>query len=270
MKRTISAVCLFLAALCAAAQGIYIYQPGGRLCLKSAEIDSVVPSAGEYLYEVCKTDGSTLRLQAAEVDSLVAFESEYTNPVHIAIDLGLPSGTWWADRNVGANSPEDYGDYFAWGETSEKDNYSCSTSVTYGKSYSELQEAGIIDNDGNLTAKYDAATANWGKGWHMPTLTQIEELLNNCEGTWTTKNGVSGYLVTGSNGNSIFLPATGGRYRTSLHGAGSSGYYWSSTPHDSYECDSSDAYYLCFYDVIFSWGNDNGNENGYSVRPVSE
>jgi len=183
-----------------------------------------------------------------------------------AVDLGLPSGTKWADRNVGADSPEGYGDYFAWGETQIKDSYTEENSTTYGLSYSELQSKGVIDSNGNLTAKYDAATVNWGNEWHMPTKAQIQELCSECKWTWTSKSGVNGYVVTGPNGNSIFLPAVGYRYGTSLYDAGSNGYYWSSTV---YEDDSIGAYGLGFNSGV-GWDNWYNRRSGFSVRPVAE
>ena len=181
-----------------------------------------------------------------------------------AVDLGL--SVKWAGCNVGADSPEEYGDYFAWGETTEpKSSYSSSNSVTYGLSLSELKSRGIIDANGNLTAAYDAATANWGGSWRMPTLNEMNELINECEWEWTSVNGVNGRLVTGPNGNSIFLPAGGWRYDTSLYSAGSLGFYWSATPYS----DSSSAYLLCFYSDDFDWSDD-GRSLGQAVRPVSE
>jgi len=183
-----------------------------------------------------------------------------------AVDLGLPSGTKWADRNVGADSPEDYGDYFAWGETQIKDSYTEENSTTYGLSYSELQSKGIIDSNGNLTANYDAATANWGKKWRMPTQAEIIELKNSCIWIWTSKNDVNGYVVTGPNGNSIFLPAAGYRYGTSLDYAGSCGKNWSST---AYEDNSNNAYGLIFYSGYHYWYYYfDYRIYGQSVRPV--
>ena len=184
---------------------------------------------------------------------------------HEYVDLGL--SVKWATCNVGANAPEEYGDYFAWGETTTKSSYSSSNCPTYGLSYTELQSQGYIDGEGNLTPQYDAASANWGGDWRMPTRAEQEELLNNCTWTWTAQNGVNGYSVEGPNGNSIFLPAAGYRFGSSLYDAGSGGVYWSSTPHEDYEkC----AYYLYFY-------SDNHNVNigynrliGPSVRPILE
>jgi hypothetical protein len=180
-----------------------------------------------------------------------------------AVDLGL--SVKWASCNVGAESPEGYGDYFAWGETSPKSSYSSSNSVTYGLSISTLESRGIIGSDGNLTAAYDAATANWGGNWRMPTLDEMQELINNCTWEWTSVNGVNGRLVTGPNGNSIFLPAAGFRDDTSLIHAGSNGLYWSATP----DSISMYAYYL-----YFTWGRyvwDLGRRYyGCAVRPVSD
>ena len=188
---------------------------------------------------------------------------------HEYVDLGLPSGLLWATCNVGANAPEEYGDYFAWGETDPAPNndYSSSNCPTYGLSISQLQSQGYIDSEGNLTAQYDAATANWGGDWRMPTYAELKELLNNCTWTWTTQNGVKGYNVEGPNGNSIFLPAAGYRNGSSLGYAGSYGYIWSSTP---YESTSNFAYYLYFSSDILGMNDGSRRYNGRSVRPVLE
>lgn len=177
-----------------------------------------------------------------------------------AVDLGL--SVKWAGCNVGANSPEEYGYYFAWGETTTKSSYTESNSVTYGLSISELESRGIIGADGNLTAEYDAATANWGSDWRIPTLDEMKELKNECKWEWTSVNGVNGRLLTGPNGNSIFLPAAGYRHDTSLYNAGFGGYYWSATPYS----DSFTACCLYFNDDYYDWFR----VNGQAVRPVSE
>ena len=184
---------------------------------------------------------------------------------HEWVDLGLPSGLMWATCNVGASSPEEYGDCFAWGETTTKSSYYGSNSTTYGLSTSTLQSRGIIDSDGNLTAAYDAATANWGGSWRMPTIGEMRELFDNCTCTWSTQNGVDGREFIGPNGNSIFLPAAGCRYATDLVNAGSSGYYWSVTPYSG----SYRAYYLYFYSDGCDWGYFD-RDYGQAVRPVSE
>jgi hypothetical protein len=174
-----------------------------------------------------------------------------------AVDLGL--SVKWASCNVGATSPEAYGDYLAWGEISPKNSYTKDNSLTYGK---------IIDDiSGN--PQYDAATANWGGSWRMPTKAELEALLNDCTWTWTSLNGVNGMEVTGPNGNSIFLPAAGYRDGSSYHNVGSGGDYWSSTPNDD---GGLSAYGLYFHNyngggLGWSW---NGRHYGRFVRPVTE
>ena len=176
-----------------------------------------------------------------------------------AVDLGLPSGTLWADRNVGANSPEDYGDYYAWGETSTKRDYSLYTYQYYHNGYTNIGS--------NIAgSRYDVARQAWGGGWKLPTKAQWEELENRCTWTWTTEGGHSGYKVTGPNGNSIFLPAAGLRGGTSSFSVGSEGSYWSSTLDES---DTDHAWGLYFIS-----GNHNmcsyGRDFGLTVRPVTE
>ena len=172
------------------------------------------------------------------------------------VDLGLPSGLKWATCNVGASSPEDYGNYYAWGETSTKTTYTEDNCTTYGKRMSDIS--------GN--AQYDVARKKWGSTWRMPTKAEQQELLDNCTWEWTTQNGVNGYKVTGPNGNSIFLPAAGYRYGTTLNFDGYYGGYWSSTPDES---GTNGAYYLYFNsgDHYVGWFSRN---YGLSVRPVTE
>ncbi len=172
---------------------------------------------------------------------------------HEWVDLGL--SVKWATCNVGASSPEDYGDYFAWGETKPKDEYTIENCQTWEKN--------IGDIAGN--PKYDAARANWGGSWRMPTQVEVQELIDNCTWEWTSEGGHNGYKVTSNiNGNSIFLPAAGWCCEPSL--AGKYGGYWSSSP---YESDTQGAYDLSFYSgdrkVLWLY-----RRLGQSVRPVSE
>ena len=191
---------------------------------------------------------------------------------HEYVDLGLPSGLLWATCNVGADTPEDYGDYFAWGETQPKDTYNwytyqyCNGSDnTFTKycSNSSYGYNGFTDNLTTLLPEDDAAAANWGSGWRMPTKMEWRELFNNTTVTLTTQNGVNGHLFTASNGNSLFLPATGCRYFGTLFYGGSRGYYWSS----SLYTDPDYAWYFYFdsgnYGVYVEIRN-----YGFPVRPV--
>ena len=176
------------------------------------------------------------------------------NNGHEWVDLGL--SVLWATCNVGASSPSDYGNYYAWGETKTKSSYTEGNSKTYN----------VVMPDISGEPKYDAATANWGEGWRMPTDEELEELIDKCDWQWTTQGGHNGYKVTGPNGNSIFLPAAGWRFGTSLYYAGDSGLYWSSTPYGS---NTLIAYYLFFNSGNHSvdWSN---RGYGLSVRPVSD
>ena len=182
-------------------------------------------------------------------------QASTTNNTHTYVDLGLPSGTLWATCNIGATNPEDNGDYFAWGETKTKNDYSVDT-YTYH------------DNPETLTPSHDAATANWGSDWCMPTIQQINERAEECTWTWTTRNGKKGYEIMGKNGNSIFLPAAGYRYMDRLHDNGLPGdFYWSS---DLYRGDSAEAWGLHFFFGCISEGYDDrwGRYLGLSVRAV--
>lgn len=171
------------------------------------------------------------------------------------IDLGLPSGTKWACCNVGASSPEGYGGYYAWGETEEKDSYD---SANY---YWENEGSNISGTS------YDVAHVKWGGSWRMPTLDEIIELGTKCFWEWTTFNGVSGYKVTGSNDNYIFLPASGSRFGTEVYSRGLGGFYWSGSPGEE---GRSGAYHLGFGSSVYSYYYDDGCYCGRTVRPVTE
>ena len=189
------------------------------------------------------------------------------------VDLGLPSGTLWATCNVGANSPEEYGDYFAWGEIHPKNVYDWSTykycnggwdKLTKYCDDSEFGNNGFTDNLTTLLPSDDAATANWGSDWCMPSDDQWEELLDNTTNVWTTQNGVNGRLFTGNNGNSLFLPAAGYRWDVGLYYVGSGGYYWSSSLDTGSPYFAWDFYfYSKYYDMYCSF-----RDNGQSVRAV--
>lgn len=186
-----------------------------------------------------------------------------------AVDLGLPSGTKWASWNVGATQPWEYGHYFAWGETTTKETYTENNSLWHRKSVDELKSLGVVDSNGNLTARYDAAIAHWGIGWHIPTFDQIEELLNRtyCTWTWVTNyrgTGVNGRLVTSKqNGNSIFFPAAGWRWNNELRYVGVGGTFWGATVngHGNVSGIHFDAGWHKYYHYRYY---------GQSVRPVSE
>ena len=190
---------------------------------------------------------------------------------HEYVDLGL--SVKWATCNVGANKPEDYGDYFAWGETKPKSTYNWSTykwcrgSYDTQTKYNTKGSYGTVDNKKTLELSDDAARANWGGAWRMPTDAEWTELREQCTWTWTTQNGVKGYKVTSkSNGNSIFLPAAGYRYDSSLNDAGSYGYYWSS----SLDSDSPDLAWDVYFNSSNVYRGSSYRYYGFSVRPVCQ
>ena len=173
--------------------------------------------------------------------NLVAFFYNYISGACQYVDLGLPSGLLWATCNVGAETPEGYGNYYAWGETQPKTTYSWNTYLYCEGSLSTLTKYcnlswcgynGFTDNLTTLLPEDDAATANWGADWRMPTMTEWNELSSNTTSTWATLNGVRGKLYTASNGNGIFLPTAGYRKGNYLYDSGSSGCYWSSSLYD--------------------------------------
>ena len=195
------------------------------------------------------------------------------------------NGPYWATCNVGASSPEEYGYYFWWGDTvgytnngsawiavdGSNSSISFSSSgtaaATYGKSIAELQSAGYIDATTNLVSTYDAATAHLGSPWRMPTDAEISALVSNCNTVWTNLNGVAGRLVTGKgdySSKSIFLPAAGYGYDSSLRYAGSGGYSWSAAP---YSGSTDGAWYLYFGSGTF-FRYSYYRYYGQSVRPV--
>ena len=188
------------------------------------------------------------------------------------VDLGLPSGVKWANMNLGADQPSDYGNYYAWGEITPKDEYT-SDSYLYG-----TQNLGV-DYDIAGTEN-DAAHVNMGNAWQLPTLEQMTELKDKCNWTWTSQDNVTGYRVTSkTNGNSIFLPAAGYVSNTTKNFVTTGGVYMSSTQGANL---SSFAYTLCYNSsdrAIYNsdpWGNVLGSYNdasarrwGHSVRAVA-
>ena len=191
------------------------------------------------------------------------------------VDLGL--SVKWATCNIGASKPEEYGDYFAWGETSTKSTYDWSTYKYCNGDYDLLTKYcnnssygnnGFTDNKTQLELSDDAARANWGGNWRIPTKEEWSELENNCTWIWTTLGDIKGYKVTSKkNSNSIFLPAAG--YRgDSLSDADSSGNYWSSSLSTG---STSDAWVAYFYSLSADTGDPVTPRNlGLSVRPVYE
>lgn len=192
---------------------------------------------------------------------------------HEYVDLDLPSGTLWATCNVGSNTPEGYGNYFAWGEITSKTTYNWSTykycngdynQLTKYCNYSSYGYNGFTDNLTTLKASDDAATANWGRKWCMPTQHQWEELYSYTTYVWTTQNGVNGRLFTSTNGNSIFLPAAGDFKDDAIERIGEFGLYGSSSLANNEACT---AFGFNFYSGNLGMSG-YARCHGRSIRPV--
>ena len=237
MRKQFISFALLLFSLTAGAQKIILHMPDNqKVEYEISQLDSITFDEGVYL--TCPDD----------------------HHPH-AIDLGLPSGTKWCCCNVGASTPEGYGGYYAWGETSEKSVYTCRTYAYFN------DNTGWVDIGSDIAGtQYDVAHVRMGASWCMPSHEQQMELIDNCSRQWTQQNGVYGILVTGPSSGHIFLPAAGKRWEDLLEGVGFWGYYWSGS--------SANNYGLSYF-LFFGSGNDDGywsswlgRDYGFSVRPV--
>jgi hypothetical protein len=195
----------------------------------------------------------------------------------VAVDLGLPSGTKWANMNVGATSPEDYGLFFAWGETTgytsdtsdghsfDWESYKWGNGRNYKLTkYCASSSYGTMDNKTTLDPEDDAAHVKWGGSWYMPTYDEMGELFNYTNYEWVNVNGVNGCKFTASNGNSIFLPAAGDRYYSSLRRQGECGYYWLSSLYKVTPTQAREFYFDSGTEAV----RNNSRHIGLPVRPV--
>ena len=206
---------------------------------------NIVTGANTFTVDFASSFGGALVLTNA---SFVVTIAEGAGGVQL-----WEGGPYWAEYNVGATKPEEYGYYFWWGDTvgykRENDKwvatdgsssnfaFSSGNTPTYGKSIATLKSEGWITEGGVLAPAHDAAHVHWGGEWRMPTDQELSDLNSKCDWTWTTMNGVQGYLVKGKGGYtsaSIFLPCAGDGHGASLNVAGSYGYYWSSVPYSDY------------------------------------
>ena len=211
-----------------------------------------------------KGDVKSLEFCRKAYDFIMGNDKECTQSTEtpsdpIAVDLGLPSGTKWADRNVGAKLPEDTGLYFSWGNT---DGHEAGKDYDFDDdTYDDTPGAEV---DGDIDLAHDAARANLGEPWQMPTKDQFKELVDNCECEVCTLNGYRGRRFTSKiNGNSIFMPFSGYIYRTGLYGRGSRGSYWSASLYSA-----ANGYYLYFNSGGVGPANYSNRFDGFSVRAV--
>ena len=251
-----------------------VVYPGSDLLNFSCTLTGLLPNTTYFVKAYSRWENN--RVIYGNMVSFTTLDGSDPDPGnHEYVDLGLPSGLLWATCNVGANSPEEYGDYFAWGETQPKDEYLwCNYQYANGYSWQDPQLTkycsdsscgynGFTDSLTTLLSEDDAATANWGNGWRMPTKEEWQELLDNTTNTRATQNGVNGRLFTAPNGNSLFLPAAGCRYGSGFNYAGY-GFYWSRSLNVG--CPDV-AWILYFLDYNSDIGGDT-RDGGRSVRPV--
>ena len=211
--------------------------------------------------EIDATDNARLKGLCADLQSWLGLQrrqddkqkhnAQNLHNGHEYVDLGL--SVKWATCNVGANTPEEYGDYFAWGETDPKQSFTNDNYLYKG-------------NPVTLPLSADAAHVNWGENWRMPTKQEQEELYNNCAWEWTNVNAVKGYKVIGKNGNYIFLPAGGYMSDNIICDGGTSGYYWSGMLSNSNSNNSSCLYFLDSYVNRYY----NARYFGQTIRPVHQ
>ncbi|MBR7012158.1 MAG: hypothetical protein IKI10_04630 [Muribaculaceae bacterium] len=235
-------------------------------------LPSLISNAQEYLRGDVNYDG---QVSISDVSCLIDYllKGSWPDDNHEYVDLGLPSGTLWATCNVGASCPEEYGDYFAWGETVPKEEYTYENykwwvfdenGYRYISKYNTRSDFGPVDNKIELEPEDDAACVNWGTSWRMPSLDQVVELVNLCTWQWTERNGVKGHLLTGPNGNTMFLPAAGYRDGSSLEYVGTYGNNWSRALY-SY---LPDRVYCLYFDSQYWDSEDLGRYYGHVVRAV--
>jgi hypothetical protein len=233
---------------------------------------------GETVYEdkenilnLATTSGTVIALYAVWKDD------------HDKVQL-WEGGPYWATTNIGAEKPEDSGYFFWWGDivgykwennkwvASDGSNsdfsFSSGNTPTYNKSISTLQSEGWTTSENILAPEHDAANIHWGNGWRMPTEAELGALISNCDWTWTTQNGINGYIINGRGAyasNSIFLPAAGDGREALSYDAGSYGYYWQSVPQSDSDLD---AWYLNFSSSEHCMYEGGYRPYGNSVRPV--
>lgn len=229
--------------------------------------------AQEYLRGDVNNDG---QVNMDDLSSLINYLLTGAWPDHgnhEYVDLGLPSGTLWATCNLGASSPEENGDYFAWGETVPKNEYTYGNykwwyhdenGYRYISKYNTDSNFGPVDGKTELEPEDDAAYVNWGSSWRMPSYDQVAELVNTCSWQWTSRNGVTGHLITGTNGNTMFLPAAGYCDGSSPEYVGTYGNFWSRALY-SFIPDRAIALYL---DSQYWDSEDMSRYMGHVIRAV--
>ncbi len=227
-----------------------------QITLTWSSSNNTVATVSDGLITAKYPGKTTITASYGECSATVSITVTNTHNGYEYVNLGLPSETKWANYNIGANVPHEYGDYFAWGETETKETYTRSNSSTFGKEIGEIS--------GN--PEYDAARAIWGKEWRLPTFEEIKELEEYCTINETTVGGIDGVRVTGPSGQSIFLPYSGRKASSeTIHQIGTMGIYWSSL-----DLNINFAASIGLGDVYntLTVTNDGYKYEGCSIRPV--
>ena len=258
---------------CDQLETIYIYLPNGPAwftnptILAAGESIALEVTIGEELYlgRITVPEGRAIEMGKVYPLGITLTKSAPAATIGEAVDLGLSVA--WATYNVGATAPEEYGDYFNWGEVEPRPGKN--DFATFYKYSDGLMAAGIIDANYNLTTNYDAAATNWGGDWRMPTAKEIDELITKCTWALSTLNSVAGITVTGPNGNSIFLP-TAGRYNkfaSRPESGGQYGNYWSGTAIENNDRVNSPILYYQQSDAVH-YTHYADRACGLPIRPV--
>ena len=278
-------VCAFAIARATAPRPVSAPPPeqSRHVVTNTVKVVRVVTNRVEVVETVPDTTHEDAVAPAAEREVAVAPVAEREGAKeHKKVQL-WEGGPYWAETNLGADKPEEAGDYFWWGDTVgytrqgdawvARDGSSPNFSIEHVNTPTNNKDVPTLNREGWLTAEgvfepaHDAAHVRWGGDWRMPTSQELEDLHSKCDWSWTTQNGVNGYLVRGRGAyadKSIFLPAAGCGHKTAFDKAGSNGYYWSSVPRENYNFSAYELYFHSRYHGV----HDNYRDFGRSIRPV--
>lgn len=232
----------------------------------SRELNNLKISVDENkeIYSVERTGYVNVSCGTASVNLKVIQIAQPMKDGHECVDLGLPSGLLWATYNVGASSDEEFGDYFAWGETETKETFEWENyKYGYDQTFHRCSKYNVQDGKRTLEPSDDVAVTKWGGSWHMPTLSEMEELIKECTYEWTNINGINGMKFIGKNKNILFMPASFGLNNSQM-------YYWTSTANSDYSAKVMLSALMANTGKYHLSTTDFPRFTGYPVRPVAD